>query len=297
MLSLSSVISNAYDYKIRFGENPLFFPISSMNWNSPHSTWYPITSKWQQPRDVSSTNTNPHRGMDNTAPYGTITLAVWNGWVIHDGAYTTIFQIDANNNGIKDDLEYYCYYQHLSTKSPEGYYTKGTQIAKSGDEGGKYPDHLHFGGTSGPGSGGRTDTLWYENEMRYRWTTNWNNGKDTDVYSRIGWGENNTICFYAYFKSSTGVKIPEVRLFHRKAGTSHWTDGGIITGDSNHRYQYSFTGKYPGGTNIHIMFRMTRNDLPSGFYKYCFIPAKFAQPDPNPNSTTNAYGYISATIY
>lgn len=74
--------------------------------------------------------------MDDTAPVGTVTYAVWNGWVIYDGTYTIKFKIDINNDGIQNDSPYYCYYQHLSQRSAAGYYQKGTQIAKSGNEGG-----------------------------------------------------------------------------------------------------------------------------------------------------------------
>lgn len=274
------------DYNVRFGG----VPPTILNWGNPHPSWSSISSKWQQPRNEG---TNPHRGVDDVAAYGIVTNAVWNGWVVHSDAYTIRFLIDANNNGIKDDGNFYCNYQHLSSRKPAGYYVKGAEIGKTGDEGGELEHpHLHFGATDSTG------TLWYRNEVNYRWTTAWNGGKDVDVYSNVQWDGANVVSFYAYFKTTgAGPFAPsEVRIYHRKSGTSTWIDGGTVTGNSNHKYTYNFTGKYPQGTNFHWMFRMTRSGLNSGVYNYAWCPAKFAQPDPNPNATTNPYGYYANTI-
>lgn len=259
-------------------------PPNTLNWNCPLSSWYGVTSKWDQPRSVG---TNPHQGIDLAAPYGTSTKAVWDGWVTSIGTYSISLKIDANSNGVQDDSTYYCYYYHLSAKKPNGYYAKGTEVASSGDEAGAYPAHLHFGGVS-------ANSDWYRTEMNYRWTSYWNYGKDIDVFSNVQYGSN-TAQITAYFKDEAGTYTPgEVRIFHRKTGTSAWTDGGLMTNTGNYVYTYNFTGKYAAGTSIQWMVRMQRAGL--SVYSYCWAPAKFDQPDPNPNSTAYTYAYYSSTV-
>jgi len=85
-------------------------------------------------------------------------------------------------------------------------------------------------------------------------------------------------------------------VYHRSAGTSTWTDGGVVTGNSSNAYSYNFTGKYPSGTSVQWMFRMIRSGLGTDVYKYCWSPAKFVQPDPNPNSNSYSYGYYTNTM-
>ena len=273
----------AYSYNVVFSN----VPPSILNWNCPTSTWWSVNSKWNQPRPVTG-GTNPHRGIDILAPFGTELKAVWSGWTTHVGTYTIQQRLDINNDGINNDTYYYTYYYHLSNREPEGYYNKGVKIGNTGNEGGLWGDHLHFGGLD-------SGTTWCRNEVCYRWTSNWNGGKDVDSFSNVQW--NNPSCqITAYFKDENGVYAPgEVKIFHRQHGISTWTDGGLMTNAGNYNYTYNFSGKYPSGTQIDWLVRIKRSGL--SVYSYCWAPAKFDQPDPNPNATSYAYAYYLNTLY
>jgi hypothetical protein len=273
----------AYTYNYVF-EN---VPPAVINWGCPLNYWAGVTSKWNQPRD---TGTNPHRGVDVGCSVGTGVYALWSGWLTYlweDAGIAASLQIDANSNGVKDDPAYYCHYYHLKSKKADGYYAKGKEIGTSG-----YPSapHLHFGGVNGNSS-----PKWYRNETQYRWTSQWNSGRDVDSFSRVSWNSPNTATITAYFKDSGGNYLPaEVRIFHRKAGTSTWTDGGSMTYAGSYVYTFNFTGKYPAGTSINWLVRMKRGGLT--VYSYCWAPAKYDQPDPNPNATSYPYPYITSTV-
>lgn len=277
----------AYTYNIVFQNVP---PVV-INWGCPvpaTTPWPSITSKWNQPRSIG---TNPHQGVDVGVAYGTPVLAVWNGWLSYLWQDTTgiavSLQIDANNNGVQDDPLYYCRYYHLSSWAGAGYYAKGARIGASGYA---TAPHLHFGGTN-------STPQWYRNETQYRWTTEWNGGRDTDSFSRVLWNYPSANCaaITAYFKDSGGNSLPaEVRIFHRSAGTSAWTDGGLMTYAGSYVYTYNFTGRYPAGTSINWLVRIQRGGLT--VYSYCWAPAKYDQPDPNPNATAYPYAYYTNTI-
>jgi len=271
----------AYSYNEVFGNVPPYV----LNWNCPASVWYSMNSKWNQPRTVG---TNPHQGVDIAAPYGSRVNAVWYGWVESTGTYSIRLRIDTNGNGVVDEAAYYCYYYHLSAKKPNGYYAKGAEVASSGNEGGTLAAHLHFGGIN-------TSLKWCRNETNYRWTANWNYGRDVDAFSREQWN-GNSCQITAYFKDEAGTYIPgEVRVYHRKNGTSTWTDGGIMTYNGSYIYSYNFSGKYPVGTSINWLVRIQRSGL-GGAYSWCFAPAKYDQPDPNPNAVANPYAFFTNTI-
>ena len=55
---------------------------------------------------------------------------------------------------------------------------------------------------------------------------------------------------------------------------------------------YAFKGIYPAGTNVYWMVRLTR----SGVSQAAFAPAKFFQPNNNPNASAYAYGYWVNTM-
>ena len=284
----SPIPALAYSYSHVF-EN---VPPATLNWACPLSNWPTVTSSWNTPRGVG---TNPHQGVDLSANYMPV-YAVWNGWLIRVGNnYTIRFQIDINNDGIKNDAVYYCYYYHLSARGSEGYYTKGAQIGISGDEGGAYDPHLHFGGAITDSYG----TRWYRNEINYRWTSYWCNGEDLDSFKQVNWNWDNglnTAQITIYFMDDpyTYISPSEVEIFHRKAGTSSWTDGGSMYYKGNYIYEYYFYGKYPAGTSINWLVRIKRSGL--SVYSYCWAPAKYNQPSPNPNSTSNPYAYYTNTI-
>lgn len=271
----------AYSYNIVFSNGPITYN----NWGPPTTTWFSVNSKWNQ---VRSSGTNPHQGVDILAPYGSTLTAVWAGWTTQVGSYTIQQKLDVNNNGMQDDSTQYCYYYHLSSRQPNGFYSKGAVIGATGNEGGAYGSHLHFGDLD-------SSSTWCRNEVNYRWTSNWNYGKDLDVFSNAQFSS--TSCqITAYFKDETGVIIPtEVRIFHRSHGTSTWTDGGLMTNIGSNTYTYNFSGKYMLNTTIDWMVRAKRPNL--SVYSYSWAPAKYDQPDPNPNANAYTYAYYQNTLY
>lgn len=226
-------------------------PPSTLNWACPLSSWSIVTSSWNTPRNVG---TNPHQGVDLSANFVPI-YAVWDGWLTQVGSYTIRFQIDINSDGIKNDTVYYCEYYHLSQRETPRYYTKGQKIGTSGNQGGQYDPHLHFGGAS-------SDIKWYRNEVNYRWTNNWNYGGDVDSFKHAEWNNNNTAAITIYFMddptSPPPISPSEVVIFHRENGASTWTNGGSMTYIGNYKYTYSFVGKYPTGTTINWLVRIKR---------------------------------------
>ena len=78
---------------------------------------------------------------------------------------------------------------------------------------------------------------------------------------------------------------------HRSKSSGTWTDGGLMSKNGD-TYSYSFKGIYPAGTNVYWMVRLTR----SGVSQAAFAPAKFFQPNNNPNASAYAYGYWVNTM-
>lgn len=285
LATIYTPFANAYSYAEVFSN-----VVSTINWNSPTASWYAINSKWQQPRNVDElTSTNPHRGVDILAPYGTSVKAVWAGWTTQVSTYGIRLRIDINNDGVQNDTPYYCYYDHLSMRLPNNYYAKGATIGSSGDNGGLYGAHLHFGGQS-------SSSIWCRNEVNYRWTSSWSGGKDVDAFSNQLWyNSTSTAQVTAYFKDENGTYTPaEVRIFHRQHGTSTWTNGGTMTNAGNYTYTYSFTGRYPSGTSVDWLVRIQRSGLGTK-YSYCWAPAKYSQPAPTPSSAYQ-YPYYQNTV-
>ena len=266
----------AYSYNEVFGKYPPY----TINWGCPLPSWAQINSKWNQPRNVG---TNPHQGVDVQASSGTRVNAVWNGWVEKIDSDTMRLLIDVNNDQIKNETVHYCYYDHLSYIKPNAYYVKGAQVGNSGGN----PAHLHFGVRN-------SSLKWCRNEANYRYTTYWYNGRDVDVFSREQWSGSS--CQITIYIRDEGVnKIAgEVRIYHRKNGTSTWTNGGSMT-RSGYVYSYSFSGKYPSGTSINWLVRIKRTDIVIT-YPYCFAPAKYDQPNENPNATSYAYAFFTNTL-
>lgn len=278
----------AADYSIVFGNTPP----AIVNFNSPLSTtstsgFVAVNSKWNQPR---GTGTNPHNGVDLQAALNTDVYAPYDGWstgITGAGSFDIEFLVDANNNNVKDDGDYKVRFYHLNSREPDGKKTQGTLIGKSGNQG-TTAAHLHFGICSTSGG-----LKWLRNEVNYRYlsSTNWNSGKDLDAYAVVTWSSN-TASFTAYIRND-GVKeyFSEVRMYYRTTSGGTWTDGGAIT-RSGDGYSYNFTGKVSSGTSVQWMFRMLR----SGVSQAAFSPAKFYQPDNNPNASSNAYGYWTNTV-
>lgn len=282
----SATRASAYD--IVFGNTIL--PL--LTFNSPLSStsssgFVNVNSKWNQPR---TSGTNPHNGVDLQAALDTPVYAPWAGWVIGInvvGNADIQFLVDANNDRVQNDGDYYVRFYHLNSREANGYKTKGALIGYSGNQGG-YPAHLHFGICSISGG-----LKWFRNEVNYRHlsSANWNAGQDLDIYGQVRWN-NNTPSLIAYAHDETGTKaLTEVRMYYRTTISGAWTDGGVMTKSGN-TYSYNFNGKFSTGTTVYWMVRLTRGTIS----QRAFCPAKFYQPTSNPNSSSYAYGYWTNTM-
>jgi hypothetical protein len=294
-LALLAPVATAADYTIVFAG--LASGAGTTSLGNPHASNYTVTSKFNQPRNVNGTN--PHRGTDLGSSYGTQVNSVWNGWVVYASstAHEVEIYLDINGNGVQDDNTY-VKYDHLSSiyVSTGQWVTKGQKVAATGDEGGVYPAHLHFGVMRDGNADGRPDQ-WVRNEPYYRWSTYWDNGRMLDFTSLSTWSANKA-AIYAYSHDETGkqpVDAGDVTIFHRKAGTSTWT--ATTATKNGDQFYVDFTGRYPAGTTIEWMARAIRSSIKSYSSMYwAFHNPKFAQPDFDPNATAYKYDYFTNTV-
>lgn len=288
MISLISTASAGYSY---YSEVFRGAYDGTTRWSSPtrnsngYSTWVEINSKWSEPR---TTGTSPHVGIDIPLVSGTPIYAVMSGNVTATGdQYNTLSQ--------RYGYSYlYCHYEHMSIISKtSGYAYTGDLLGYSGDYGVPGANHLHWAAYDKNGLSGRKG---YRNETFYRNASAWNYGRDVDVYSQCQWN-NNTAKITSVFSNwnNDNTEIPaEVRIYHRLAGTSNWTDGGTMS-RSGFDYSYSFNGKYSSYTTVEWMVRIKRNIAVSR--PYAWAPSKYYKPDTNPNASSYRYAYFTNTVY
>jgi len=142
--------------------------------------------------------------------------------------------------------------------SKTGTCAQGDIVGIASDYGSEGQVHLHFGAYT---TNSMTRVA-YRNETFYRNASAWNNGRNVDVFSQIQFNGGRTAKVTAVFSGSdnSNTEIPaEVRIYHRAAGTTAWTDGGLMT-RSGYDYTYTFsTATYPVGTNVQWVVRIKRN--------------------------------------
>lgn len=271
----------------------------SVNLGSPlGGTSYPwVVSKYSQPRSVG---TNPHRGTDLRAAYGTSVYAPWNGWVTLASGTDFEMRLDINQDGINNDNAY-MRYDHLSAiyKSTGSYVTKGSLVAASGDEYGAYAPHLHFGVMRDSNGDGRGD-LWVRNEPFYTTVSTWDYGRRLDFISGGGWDATSHVAsYYCYaadeVSQSESVSQGDVVFFHRVTTGGVWSS--TVGTKSGNWFYVDLTGRYPSGTNVQWMVRCSRTSKKTTANPYwAFEPPKFYQPDFDPNATAYAYEYFISTM-
>lgn len=273
----SELFTGAYDATTRW--------ISPLQ-NKYGAIWPTVTSKWAEPR--SGSGTSPHVGVDLRIVDGKDVVAVQDGTVTAlGGTYNTA---SLSRNGAAP----YCHYEHLESVTKTGSVKTGDIIGIAGETGSLGSPHLHFGAYTLNSMSGRKA---YRNETFYRDASVWNYGRNIDVFSQAQWLNGRTAKITAVFSGAgnTHSEIPEeVRIYHRQAGTAIWVDGGLMS-RSGFDYSYTFsTATYPVGTNIQWMVRIKRNiDITK---PYTWAPAKFYNPNTNPNATTQPYAYFPNTI-
>ncbi|UOY93121.1 M23 family metallopeptidase [Ectobacillus sp. JY-23] len=295
LFSLVSGQVYAIDYTIVFGNTTT--GAGTINLGNPHSSIFTVTSKFNQPRDTGPGTTNPHNGVDLGSSYGEPVYAIWNGWVLSASManHEMFMYLDLNNDGLKNDNAH-VKFDHLSNIFvTSGYVTKGTKVAATGDEGGAFAPHLHFGVRKDLNADGVSD-VWVKNEPYYRTVAAWDYGKMLDFISYSTF-TNNVASVYAYAHSEVGkqsINFGHVIFFHRKVGASTWVAStGAKNGD---QFTYNFTGVYPAGTQIQWMVRGVRSNIVGTDYYWAFSPPKFKQPDFDPNATAYKFDYYTNII-
>lgn len=277
--------------------SPVFGSIypTVLKFNSPLASnssggFVQVNSKWNQPRLGGS---NPHKGVDLNATSGTNVYAPYCGWITHivgGGQMDIRFFVDANKNGVRDDGDYCVDFYHLQSREREGYKSQGQLIGKSGENGSPNQPHLHFG-IRGKNVDG--DLLWFRNQPNYRHLSQscWKSGMDLDIFSQVNWKDN--IASLTAYIMNEGQKedLAEVRIYYRTTSSGAWTDGGTMN-KSGDTYTYDFSGKFSRGTNVYWMVRLKR----SGINQAAFCPAKYHQPNNNPNSSALPYAYLLSQI-
>lgn len=293
--ALGAGIAHAASYTVVFGNSASGF--GTTNLGNPHASVYTVTSKYNQPRIVNGTN--PHRGVDLGSAYGTNVLAPWGGWVAlaAPGNYELTLYLDINNDGVKNDNAY-VKFDHLSSVlvTSGTKVAKGQTVARSGNEGGVYAAHLHFGVMKDLDANGSAD-VWVRNEPYYRTVSGWDFGKMLDfiAFSTIS---GSTVQVTAYSKDESGkqsVASGDLVFYHRKVGSTFWNAvNGVKSGDV---FTFDLKTKYPAGTQVQWLVRSHRTSIKGGIsYTWAYHPPKYNQPDPSPNTAPDPFDSFTNTV-
>lgn len=267
---------------------------ATTRWGSPvklngAESFPTVTSKWCE---VRTTGTSPHVGVDLSAGKSYNVVAVTAGTLKRDRADTS-YNTTSLSTG---KANVYCHYEHMLAADikADGYYNKGDKIGVPGTAG-TSALHLHFGAYNKNTLSGRKS---YRTETLYRNTAKWDYGRHLDVFSKVNWLGNGKAEMTVSFSGSNNAnteKPKEVRVYYRKAGTSNWIDGGVMTNVSGYKYQYDFSKVLSKGTAFEWTARITRNKTVSSG-NTLFAPAKFYNPPANPNATTAKYAFFTNTV-
>ena len=295
----------AIDYTQKFA--PTTTGSGTVNLAIPTAQVWDVISKYNQPREVPASATNPHQGTDIATPYGTNVYPIGRGWVtyVNNSLHEVDILLDINGDGIRNDNAY-VRYDHLA----DIYVTEGTvisslvtPIAQSGNEGGQVGAHLHFGVMKQDSANTGRPDYWVRNEPFYRiYPFEYDNGKKLDFISYSTWDSGKIAAFYAYAYDDkygyNAIDNGDAVVFHRKSGTSAWGMKTATYGGDVNRYYADLSTIYPVGTQVDWMVRVVRSNIknnPGVDYYWAFHNPKFAQPDFNPNSTTNQFEYFTNT--
>jgi hypothetical protein len=278
----------------------------TVNLDTPTTQTLDVVSKYNQPRIVPTGFTNPHQGTDIAAPYGTPVYSIARGWVtyVSSSECEVDIQLDINRDGIRNDNTY-VRYDHLSNifVNVGDFVTTVTAIANSGNENGKVGPHLHFGVMKQDSANTGRPDYWVRNEPFYRSTPfEWDNGKKLDFISYSTWDGGKTASFYTYAYDDTygygAINSGDAVVFHRKSSTNAWAIKNATYGGGVNRYYADLSTIYPVGTQVDWMVRVIRSNIKNNAnanYTWAFHNAKFAQPDFDPNSTSNQFDYFTNT--
>lgn len=247
-------------------------------------TFYGVNSKFDQPRHVSSTNSNPHQGVDLNYTSGPI-YPVRTGWIAAKSTSSITIQIDVNGDSIRND-SLYCTYNHLInvTGSPIGTLVLHTTAIADVDpnlldQSGINVSHLHFGNRAS------VSGEWIKNEPYYRLGSPWNYGKDLDLISVVSL-VSGTVNARIYVKDNTVtryINAGDVRIYWRVSGTTTWYSDSMARSDSS-LFQFNLASRV-GYVWADYLIRVVRTDQKSSFpqdYYWAFDPPKYARPNQDP---------------
>ncbi len=286
----------AADYSVAFSNAT--DGVGTVNLANPLPVVYTVTSKFSQPRNTGPGTTNPHNGTDLGSPYGTAVYAIWDAWVTSadPSRYEMFLYLDLNNDGVRNDNAY-VKYDHLSRiLVSSGRVSKGTRIADSGNEGGRFASHLHFGLRKDLNADGVSD-VWIPSEPYYRTVAGWDYGKMLDFVASSAYSGNTaTVTCYGHAGGGKdSIAAGDVVIFHRRAGASTWTPSAAAKAED--RFSLSFSGRYAPGTSIQWMARCTRTSIKGvASLSWAFHPPKFYQPDLDPNATPLRFDFFTNTV-
>jgi hypothetical protein len=277
--------------------------------------WLLINSKFSQPRNVIGTT--PHRGIDCPGIFDVYPVAPGIIRYIHfnnteasskANLCRVIIQLDLDTDGNYEDV--YQVVTHLQNiarnknKTPaikEGMIVDtNTLIGTSGQWYNAY--HLHWGFTNNTnahtGQGEAYNSLkWFPAQKYYRNVIDWRNGHDCDFLSDLTFDQQtNKVSVYCYTcdnEESPFRQLPrEIVLFYRIHGTSLWQPPiNMQITTTFGLYSVSLPSDCVG-EQVDILIRAERRKS-GDYYKYGWFPAKYYQPDLNPNDTSHPYAFYT----
>ena len=315
LLAFIPSVVNATDYTQKFVPAAIN---GTATWKSPirYNGEYlapQVNSKWNEVRNVG---TSPHIGIDLEVYDGTPLVAVDDG-VLSNVIYSTynVVSLDVSTTD-----SYYsgktvcCHYEHCSSVNPSGTYTEGDIIGYSGHYGQSSNNrHLHFAAHDRNVMSGR---LGYRNETLYRYSIKgpmpytgtqvndyWEKGKHLDTFS---WSTDSQSHVVSIILSMSGPNNndsehpSEVKLYYRTTNGGNWSGPVNMSnaGNSN-TFKYSFDfatipNQVPSGSTVQYVIRYKRTNYNTT--QYMWAPAKYYDPNSNPNATSYPYGYFTLNV-
>ncbi|KAF3886394.1 MULTISPECIES: hypothetical protein [Nostocales] len=123
-----------------------------------------------------------------------------------------------------------------------------------------------------------------------------------DFISLSTWDSGKITAFYVYaYDDEYGydaIYDGNAVVFHRTSGTNAWAMKTATASGGVNKYYADLSTIYPVGTKVDRMVRVVRSNIvgkPGANYTWAFHSPKFAQPDFNPNSTSNQFDYFTNT--
>ncbi len=264
------------------GEPNIGFSLLSpmRNANDVYISIYPdVNSKNNQPRNVSSSSSNPHKGADLNMSAGAEVYPIAAGTVtgIHrsDTDQDSYIVITSNVNNVVFETRYmHLYPENLSINDTVGVYDLiGTIMPYI-----TYPPHLHLQIRQATGNHYTLKLFPF-----FRNISQWNYGYDLDYMAGLT-VSNAGILNITGYTYSDGVRyaLDKVELYYKIGQNGSWS--GPISNTSHTNYKYSFdlhsiSGFSPGSTLYYYLAGIRGSDIGYNVsYKHGIFPQYYSQP-------------------